>query len=102
MSQTFHDPRDFLSHLESAISQGDQLAAKDTLTLLHASVHTIRYLIDSQAALTHKVIGAVDVLNSNHETWGHKLAELYDVLEAGVISPEEMNELLRKEVHPQT
>ena len=99
MSTTFHDPREFLRHLESALSADRELSSKDREILLHGCMHTIRYLIDSQALLTHKVVESVDILNSNHPSWGHKLSELYHVLEAAEISPEEMNKILVREVH---
>lgn len=98
MTKTFHDPRQFLNHLESALSADRNLRAEDANTLLHGCMHTIRYLIDSQNALSNRIVAVADVLASNQESWGHKLAEIYTVMEAGDVTPEQMNAILKKEV----
>jgi hypothetical protein len=93
---TFHDPRDFLAHLE-AQTQTD-LTPEQCKTLMLASCHVIKYLLNSQVILSSKMISAVDCLNQHHTSWAHKLSELYQVLEAGDVDPDTMQLILIKEV----
>ena len=93
---TFHDPREFLTHLERMAALPRD--AEQDKTLLLASVHVIRYLLESQTLLSAKMMASVDCLNSVHDTWGHKLAELYQILEAGDVDADTMNQILVQEV----
>lgn len=93
---TFHDPREFLAHLESQATTS--MSAEQVKTLMLASCHVIKYLLESQTLISNKMISAVDCLNQVHDTWGHKLSELYDILEAGEVDPDTMNLILQKEV----
>lgn len=93
---TFHDPREFLRHLEHQSTL--TLNTSEAKTLMLASCHVIKYLLESQAMLANKMVGAVDCLNQNHPSWGHKLSELYDILEAGDVDADTMNQILHQEV----
>ena len=93
----FHDPREFLKHLEKQASQ--DLSASESKTLLLACCSVIQYLLNSQHMVSGKLISAVACLNDHHETWGHKLSELYEILEAGDVDVTTMNEILQREVH---
>lgn len=93
----FHDPREFLKHLEQEATQ--ELSVAESKTLLLASCSVIRYLLNSQQIVSGKLIEAVTCLNDNHDTWGHKLSELYKILEAGEVDAHTMNEILKREVH---
>lgn len=92
---TFEDPCEFLQHLETAIAQAP---SDQYLALLHASAHTIRWLIDSQTVVSDRLAQAVHVLNDHHASWGHKLSELYQVLQAADVDVDTMNQILLKEV----
>lgn len=92
----FHDPREFLKHLHAQSQL--PLTPEQSKTLLLASTHVIQYLLDSQNLLSQKMILSVDCLNSNHDTWGHKLSELYEILEAGKVDAHTMNLILHKEI----
>lgn len=92
----FHDPREFLNHLEQQAIQ--DLTPEQSSMLIKASCHVIKYLLDSQHVVSGKMISAVDCLNQNHESWGHKLSELYGILEAGEVDAHSMNLILKQEV----
>jgi len=98
MNTIFHDPRKFLEHLEASLGAKDNLTEAHQTQLLHGCLHTLRYMLDSQNVLTERMVKTLDVLNAPHETWGHKLSELYTLLEAGAVTPEEMNAILVREV----
>lgn len=93
---TFHDPREFLKHLEHQVTL--TCSPEQARTLMLASCHVIKYLLDSQTLVSNKMISAVDCLNQAHDSWGHKLSELYDILEAGQVDPDTMNLILIREV----
>ncbi len=94
----FDNPNDFLNHLKSALENEPTLTQTDLLTLLRGSVSALEQLWTSQNILVGKLAETVDCLNSYDETWGHKLAKLYTVLECGQVTPNEMNEILKQEV----
>ena len=99
MSHIFENPQDFLAHLERQVSNLDQLDEKTKHNLLHASTHAIRYLIESQEILSSRFVALVDCLNSaEFPTWGHRLAEIYALANAGEVTPEEMQAILEREV----
>jgi hypothetical protein len=95
----FENPQDFLTHLETMLVDVDHLDPGVKNNLLHGSAHAIRYLISSQQTVTTKLYELILTLNSNdHESWGHRLADVYRILEAGDVTPEEMQAILNKEV----
>lgn len=98
MTQIFENPQEFYLHLQSKVSNCDELSDDVRKNLLLASVHVIEYLLQSQSVLSEKIYNLVDCLNNNHETWGHKLAEVYTILEAADVTPEQMNKILLDEI----
>jgi hypothetical protein len=94
----FDNPKDFLQHLKKALDNEGKLTKDDLVTLLKGSVSALEQLWTSQNILVGKLAETVDCLNSYDETWGHKLAKLYTVLECGQVTTEEMNKILQKEV----
>lgn len=98
MSQIFENPQEFYLHLQSKVSNCDELNDDVKKNLLLASVHVIEYLLQSQSILSDKIYKLIDCLNSNHETWGHKLAEVYTILDAADVTPHQINQILEQEV----
>lgn len=98
MSHTFDDPQQFLTHLESKLSQMHEQTDLVKINLLHGSAHAIRYLIESQSVLSTKFYELSDVLNQADTSWAHKLAAIYEIMEAGQVSVEQMQEILEKEI----
>jgi hypothetical protein len=98
MSYTFESPEQFLSHLEHKLSTLSEQTDQTRINLLHGSAHAIRYLIDSQATLSTKFYALVDTLNQSDTSWAHKLAAIYEIMEAGQISVKQMQEILQKEI----
>jgi hypothetical protein len=98
MTHVFDNPQQFISHLETRLADIDRVPDSVKISLLHGSLHALRYLEQSQDLIAQKMLDLVSCLNQHHPSWGHKLAELYAILEAGQISAEQMNQILRKEV----
>lgn len=98
MNHIFENPQEFYLHLQSKISNYDQLSDDVKKNLLLASVHVIEYLLNSQSLLSDKVYKLIDCLNNNHPTWGDKLAEVYSILEAANVSADQMNQILEQEI----
>jgi hypothetical protein len=105
MSHTFDNPEQFLQHLESKLSSLPEQTDLVKINLLHGSAHAIRYLIESQSVLSTKFYQLSDVLNQADSTWAYKLVAIYEIMEAGVVNVEQMQEILVTEVcgkHDQT
>jgi hypothetical protein len=98
MSHTFDNPEQFLRHLESKLSSLPEQTDLVKINLLHGSAHVIRYLIDSQSILSTKFLELVHVLNEADVTWAHKMTRIYEIMEAGVISEEQMAHILKQEI----
>jgi len=98
MSHTFDDPQQFLSHLESKLNSLPEQADLIKINLLHGSAHVIRYLIESQSVLSTKFYELTDVLNQADTSWAHKLTCIYEIMEAGVVTPEQMQRILETEI----
>ena len=98
MSHTFDNPEQFLSHLESKLTSLPEQTDPVKINLLHGSAHAIRYLIESQSVLSTKFYELAHVLNDADHTWAHKLAAIYEIMEAGVVSHEQMQRILETEI----
>lgn len=98
MSHTFDNPEQFLSHLESKLSSLPEQTDATKINLLHGSAHVIRYLIESQSVLSTKFYELSDVLNQADTSWAHKLTRIYEIMEAGVVNPEQMQHILEAEI----
>jgi len=98
MSHTFEHPEQFLIHLESKLKDLHTESDATKVNLLHASAHAIRYLIESQHVLSNKFYELANLLNQSDTDWAHKLAALYGIMEAGVVTPEQMQTILVQEV----
>lgn len=98
MSHTFEHPEQFLIHLESKLKDLHTESDMTKVNLLHASAHAIRYLIESQHVLSTKFYELSDVLNQADASWAHKLVAIYTIMEAGVVTPEQMHAILMQEV----
>lgn len=98
MSHTFDNPEQFLTHLESKLTELPEQPDLTKIHLLHGSAHVIRYLIESQSVLSEKFYDLVNVLNESHTSWAHKLAAIYEIMEAGVVSVEQMQSILETEI----
>lgn len=95
----FENPLDFLTHLETTLAKIDQVDLEVKNNLLHGSAHAIRYLITSQETVTTKLCELILTLNSSdHESWAHRLADVYRILEAGTVTPQQMQTILNREV----
>lgn len=94
---TFDNPKEFLDHLKKRTTQGS-LSQSESLSLLSASITALDNVLEGNRLFTAKLVQAVDCLNTAHNTWGHMLSELYKVLDCGQVSPEEMNEILAREI----
>ena len=98
MNHLFDNPEQFLSHLESKLPTLDQDTDHTKHTLLHGSAHAIRYLIDSQSVLSTKFYQLADVLNQADTDWAQKLCAIYAIMEAGTVTPEQMQQILVAEI----
>lgn len=98
MSHTFDNPEQFLAHLESKLNTLSDQPDAVKINLLHGSTHVIRYLIESQSVLSTKFYELAQVLNDADHTWAHKLAAIYEIMEAGVVNPEQMQHILESEI----
>lgn len=98
MTQIFENPQQFYQHLENKLNNYDSLTDQVKQNLLLGSVHSIKYLLESQSLLSEKIYKLVDTLNTHHPSWGHKLSEFYTILEAADITPEELNKILFDEI----
>jgi hypothetical protein len=98
MSHTFDNPEQFLSHLESKLNMLHEQTDHTKINLLHGSAHAIRYLIESQSVLSTKFYELVHVLNDADHTWAHKLTAIYEIMEAGTVTPEQMQHILEAEI----
>ena len=98
MSHTFDNPEQFLSHLESKLTSLPEQTDATKINLLHGSAHVIRYLIESQSVLSTKFFELVHVLNDADHTWAHKLTAIYEIMEAGTVTPEHMQQILEAEI----
>lgn len=98
MNTTFDNPEQFLKHLEAKLTTLATETEHTKINLLHGSAHAIRYLIDSQSVLSGKFVELVHVLNDADSDWAHKLAAIYEIMEAGVVSVEQMQQILLEEV----
>ncbi len=94
----FDNPRDFLNHLKSALEKEKALSHADLIVLLKGSISALEQLWASQNVLVNKMAETVDCLNRHDDSWGHKLAQLYTVLECGQVTPQEMEQILKEEV----
>ena len=92
----FDNPKDFLSHLKD--KDIEKLSNLEMQKLLAASASALEQTINSQNLMIDRMVKTVNCLNNYHETWGHKLAELYSILECGQITPDDMNNVLIEEV----
>jgi hypothetical protein len=99
MSHTFDNPQQFLTHLESKLVDLQEQPDATKINLLHGSAHAIRYLIESQSVLSSKFYALASVLNESDTSWAHKLAAIYEIMEAGVVTVEQMQEILVSEVY---
>lgn len=98
MSHTFDNPQQFLTHLESKLADLSEQPDVVKINLLHGSAHAIRYLIESQSVLSTKFYELSSVLNESDISWAHKLVAIYEIMEAGIVSVEQMQEILVTEV----
>lgn len=98
MNHTFDNPEQFLSHLESKLSSLPEQTDLVKINLLHGSAHAIRYLIDSQSVLSTKFYELTHVLNDADASWAHKLAAIYEIMEAGQVDVTQMHDILKKEI----
>lgn len=98
MNHTFDNPEQFLKHLESKLSTLSEQTDATKINLLHGSAHAIRYLIDSQSVLSTKFYELVHVLNDADATWAHKLTAIYEIMEAGQVTQEQMAAILKQEI----
>lgn len=98
MSHTFDNPQQFLTHLESKLADLHEQPDVVKINLLHGSAHAIRYLIESQSVLSTKFYELSSVLNESDISWAHKLVAIYEIMEAGVVTVEQMQEILVTEV----
>lgn len=98
MSHTFDNPEQFLSHLESKLTRLPEQTDLIKINLLHGSAHAIRYLIESQSVLSMKFHELSHVLNDADLTWAHKLTAIYEIMEAGQVSVEQMQLILEAEI----
>lgn len=98
MSHTFDNPQQFLTHLESKLADLQEQPDVVKINLLHGSAHAIRYLIESQSVLSTKFYELSSVLNESDISWAHKLVAIYEIMEAGMVSVEQMQEILVTEV----
>ncbi len=94
----FDNPNDFLTHLKSTLENEPALTRDELVSLLKGSISALEQLWTSQNILVGKMAETVDCLNSYDDSWGHKLAQLYTVLECGQVTPDEMNAILKQEV----
>ena len=95
---TFENPQEFFQHLQSRLADLDSLSDETKNNLLHGSMHAISYLIESQSLLSGKLYQVMDVLAKDQPSWGHRLSEVYTVLQAGQITAEDMQKLLKEEI----
>ncbi len=105
MSHTFDNPQQFLTHLESKLADLQDQPDATKINLLHGSAHAIRYLIESQDVLSTKFYTLASVLNESDTSWAYKLVAIYEIMEAGMVSVEQMQQILITEVcgkHDQT
>lgn len=98
MTQTFQNPTEFLQHLQTKLAGDQPIPPEVQLQLLHGALHVITYLMESQHVLSEKLYLLLDVLNGHQESWGHKIAQIYQILDAADVTPEQVNEILLKEV----
>lgn len=98
MTQIFENPQQFFQHLENKLNNYDSLNDEVKKNLLLGSVHSIKYLLESQSLLSEKIYKLVDALNNYHPSWGHKLADVYKILEAADVTPDEINKILFAEI----
>lgn len=98
MTQTFQNPIEFLQHLQTKLAGEQPIPPEVQTQLLHGSLHVINYLMESQNLLTEKLYLLLDALNGNQESWGHKISQIYQILDAADVTPEQVNEILIKEV----
>jgi hypothetical protein len=98
MTKTFENVTEFFQHLERTLAVLDKTdtVAKDQL--LHGCYHAMKYLMESQNVLSGKLYQLCDILATDHPTWGHKLSAVYQCLDAGQITPEDMNKILIEEL----
>ena len=94
----FDNPNDFLTHLKNSLEKENTLSQTELISLLKGSMSALEQLWTSQNILVTKMAETVDCLNRHDESWGHKLAQLYTVLECGQVAPDEMEQILRDEV----
>jgi hypothetical protein len=95
---TFENPQEFFQHLQSSLADLANMSEQNKDNLLHGSMHALSYLLESQNHLSAIIYQVMDSLSKDQPSWGHRLAEVYTVLNAGQITPEEMNQLLKEEV----
>lgn len=98
MTQIFENPQQFYHHLETKLNSYDSLSDPVKKNLLLGSVHSIKYLLESQSLLSEKIYKLIHTLNTHHPSWGHKLFEFYTILEAADTTPEELNKILLDEI----
>ena len=98
MTHIIQNPQQFIHHLETKLADIQTAPDNVKISLLHGSLHALRYLTASQELHAQKLLDLVSCLNQHHPSWGHKLAEVYEILEAGTVSAQQMNQILVKEV----
>lgn len=92
----FDNPKDFLLHLKD--KDVENLSNTEMKKLIQASASALEQTISSQNLMIERLVKTVNCLNNYHESWGHKLSELYSILECGQITPEDMNAVLIEEI----
>lgn len=92
----FDNPKDFLLHLKN--KDVENLSNVEMKKLIQASADALEQTLGSQALMIERLVKTVKCLNNHHDSWGHKLSELYSTLECGQITPEDMNAVLIEEI----
>jgi hypothetical protein len=95
--KSFDNPILFLDYLKAQPLKN--LNATQLKKLVEASIAALDQCLKNQDALAQKIFDVINILNQHHDSWGHKLSDLYAAVDAGLISPDDMNKVLQEEVH---